>query len=80
MSVSRPQTDILPVLLDVEEVATHLNITVRHLRRLVFERRIPYLKVGNLLRYDPDELAEWLKEREVVPRIPGSYGSVKRRM
>lgn len=74
MSASRPQTDILPVLLDVEEVATHLNITVRHLRRLVFERRIPYLKVGSLLRFDSDELAAWLKEREVVPRTRGPYG------
>lgn len=51
----------LPVLLDVDGVAGHLNITVRHVRRLVFERRIPYLKVGNLLRFDPDEIAVWVR-------------------
>lgn len=51
----------LPVLLDVDGVAAHLNISVRHVRRLVFERRIPYLKVGNLLRFDPAEVAVWVR-------------------
>lgn len=60
-----PRTDQLPVLLDIEGVAAHLNITVRHVRRLVFERRIPHLKVGRLLRFDPTELAAWLQATEV---------------
>ena len=55
----------LPVLLDIQEVATHLSVTVRHVRRLVFERRIPYITVGNLLRFDPEEIAAWLRECEV---------------
>jgi excisionase family DNA binding protein len=50
----------LPVLLDVEGVAGHLKISVRHVRRLVLERRIPFLKVGSLVRFDPAELADWL--------------------
>ncbi len=47
-------------LLDITGVAAYLGITERHVRRLVFERRIPYLKLGNRLRFDPDRLAEWL--------------------
>ena len=47
-------------LLDVDGVAARLNITVRHVRRLVAERRIPYLKLGNLLRFDPEEVDAWL--------------------
>ena len=31
-------------LLTITEVAAHLNVTVRHVRRLVADRRIPYLK------------------------------------
>lgn len=65
MAAPSPRTDRLPVLLDIEGVATHLNITVRHVRRLVFERRIPHLKVGRLLRFDPDEIAAWLRATEV---------------
>ena len=55
----------LPVLLDIGEVAAHLNVTVRHVRRLVFERRIPYIKVGALLRFDPEEVAAWIEESTV---------------
>lgn len=47
-------------LLTVEEVATRLGVTVRHIRQLVFERRIPYLKWGRLVRFDPHELDVWL--------------------
>ncbi len=43
--------DVEP-LLDVDGVAARLNISVRHVRRLVAERRIPYLKLGNLLLAD----------------------------
>ena len=67
------RTDRLPVLLDIEGVATHLNITVRHVRRLVFERRIPHLKVGRLLRFDPDEIAVWLRATE-VPELTSPAG------
>lgn len=52
-------------LLDVHGVAARLNITVRHVRRLVAERRIPYLKVGSLLRFDPVEINAWLRHLAV---------------
>jgi excisionase family DNA binding protein len=29
-------------------------------RRLVHERRIPYIKWGHLLRFDPSEIAAWI--------------------
>lgn len=68
----------LPVLLDVDGVAAHLNISVRHVRRLVFERRIPYLKVGNLLRFDPDEVAVWVRGLAVCTAVSGPTPSAVR--
>lgn len=53
--------DVLPRLLDVTEVADVLGVNVRHVRRLVFENRIPYLKWGRLVRFDPRELERWLR-------------------
>lgn len=47
-------------LWDVEAVARRLGVQVRHIRRLVSERRIPYLKWGHLLRFDPAEIERWL--------------------
>lgn len=49
-------------LLDIEEVAGLLGVGVRHVRRLVADRRIPYLKWGHLLRFDPVEIERWLDE------------------
>jgi excisionase family DNA binding protein len=51
----------------IHEIADHLGVTVRHVRRLVAERRIPYVKWGNLLRFDPDEVSDWLAQRRVGP-------------
>jgi excisionase family DNA binding protein len=56
----------LPVLLDIEGVAELLHISTRHVRRLVFERRIPYLKVGSRVRFDRAEVASWIDTLRVV--------------
>jgi len=42
-----------PPLLDIHAVAQALGITSRHVQRLVAERRIPFLKVGRFVRFDP---------------------------
>lgn len=47
-------------LLDLPAVAERLGVNHRHVRRLVAERRIPFLKWGHLLRFDPVELEAWL--------------------
>jgi excisionase family DNA binding protein len=47
-------------LLNISEVADTLGVDVRHVRRLVHEKRIPYIKWGHLLRFDPAELEEWI--------------------
>lgn len=54
-----------PRLIDIAEVAALLGVEVRHVRRLVFERRIPYIKWGHLLRFDVDDLVEWIDQARV---------------
>jgi len=53
-------TETVPHLLTIDQLAEQLGITVRHVRRLIAERRVPYLKVGKLVRFDPAEIADWL--------------------
>lgn len=53
-------------LMDLSAVAERLGVNHRHVRRLVHERRIPFIKWGHLLRFDPDEIDEWL-ERARIP-------------
>lgn len=57
----------LTALLDIEEVARRLSTSPRHIRRMVFERRIPYVKVGRFVRFIPDDLVRWLNEQRVGP-------------
>jgi excisionase family DNA binding protein len=52
-------------LLTVAEAAERLNTTPRHVRRLVFERRIAYRKLGNYVRFHPDDLAEYVAAHRV---------------
>jgi excisionase family DNA binding protein len=63
----RPKPSRLPRLLDIAGVAEHLAVNERHIRRLVAERRIPYVKWGHLLRFDPDEIADWLDRSRQRP-------------
>ncbi|MEA2702500.1 MAG: hypothetical protein QOD63_445 [Actinomycetota bacterium] len=56
---SASQSDRLP-LMDLAAVAERLGVNQRHVRRLVAERRIPFVKWGHLLRFDAAEIEEWL--------------------
>ena len=53
-------TPTLPDLLDIPQLAKHLGVQPRHIRRLVHEKRIPYVKWGHLIRFDPNDIATWL--------------------
>jgi excisionase family DNA binding protein len=48
------------VLLDIDGLATRLGVTTRFVRRLVEERRVPYLKIGRLVRFDPSDVESWI--------------------
>ena len=40
-------TDALPQLLTIDQLAERLGVSIRHIRRLIAERRVPYLKDGS---------------------------------
>ena len=52
-------------LLTMEEAAERLGTTPRHVRRLVFERRIAYRKLGRYVRFHPDDLEEYISANRV---------------
>ena len=56
---------VLPKLLTMDELAERLGVTHRHVRRLVTERRVPFLRVGRFIRFDPREIALWLRSQRV---------------
>jgi len=54
-------------LWDLDAVARRLGVSRRHVRRLVQERSIPYIKLRRLLRFDPVEIEHWLDDRRRPP-------------
>lgn len=52
-------------LIDISAAAEQLGVSVRYVRRLVSQRRIPYVKLGHYLRFDPAELDEWIDRSRV---------------
>jgi excisionase family DNA binding protein len=52
-------------LIDVEAVATWLGVEIVFVRRLIAERRIPFLKIGKFIRFDPSEVARWIDDQRV---------------
>ncbi|TNF28019.1 MAG: DNA-binding protein [Deltaproteobacteria bacterium] len=51
--------------LTVSEVAKHLSMTEKGVRSMLEARKLPYYKVGRLVRIDPKELLQWLRENRV---------------
>lgn len=64
-------TDQPAKLMSIEEVAERLGVSVRHVRRLVHERRIPFIKWGHLLRFDPTDIDAWIDDFRHDVRRPG---------
>ncbi|MFN8019951.1 MAG: helix-turn-helix domain-containing protein [Acidimicrobiales bacterium] len=52
-------------LLDIPGLAARLAVSERFVRRLVHERRIPYLKVGHFVRFDPTDVERMLAASRV---------------
>ena len=53
-------------LIGMEECAAYLGITVGSLYVWVHQRKIPYIKVGKLVKFDLIAIDAWLKERTVA--------------
>ena len=64
-SVSTHTTTSRPALIDLPSVVERLGVNERHIRRLVAERRIPFVKWGHLLRFDPAEIDTWLEQARI---------------
>jgi excisionase family DNA binding protein len=52
---------------DVAGLAQMLNVSEDFIRAQVQQRRIPYYKVGKLIRFDPREITHWLAGLRIEP-------------
>ena len=61
-------------LITMADVALRLGTSVRHVRRLVAERRIPIVKVGGFVRFEDHEVEHWIDDHRVAPSRTASPG------
>ncbi len=54
-------------LLTVEQAATHLQTSPRFIRRLIFERRIPFIKLGRHVRVKASDLDAYIAAGRIEP-------------
>jgi excisionase family DNA binding protein len=54
-------------LLDIQEVAEYTGLSVHTLYTMVSQKRIPYVKVGRLVKFDLGMLDGWIKQHTVMP-------------
>ena len=61
-------------LIDVHAAAALLDLSVSALYTMVSQRRVPYVKVGRLTKFDLALLDEWIKQNTVMPMPVRSSG------
>lgn len=62
-------------LLDVDQAAHRLGVTVRWMRRAVAQRRIPFVKIGHYVRFVPEELDAFIERNRVEQAAFGAASS-----
>ena len=54
-------------LMSVREAAAYIGLSPHTVYGMVSQRRIPYVKVGRLVKFNQATLDAWLKQHTVMP-------------
>jgi len=60
------------LLLKPEDAAKALSISERFLWKLMDEAKIPCVRIGRAVRYDPRDLSEWISRIKNAQADPGA--------
>jgi excisionase family DNA binding protein len=66
-------------LLTVRELAERLNVSRATILRYWERGELPGYRVFGAVRFDPDEIADWLEGRHQVPGRPAREGRLRER-
>jgi excisionase family DNA binding protein len=57
-------------LMNVRDAAAYTGLSVRTLYTMASQRRVPYIKVGRLTKFDLIQLNDWIDKHTVMPLAP----------
>ena len=49
---------------DIKTISEYLDISIPKVRKLVRERRIPFFRVGNRLKFELERINLWIEEKQ----------------
>jgi excisionase family DNA binding protein len=56
--------------LRVAEVARILDVSIKKIYRMAAKGQIPSLKISNSIRFDPQDIAGWLRSQSITNPVP----------
>ena len=59
---------VKPRLVTIQDCSAYLGLSVHTLYTMVSERRIPFVKVGRLVKFDLALVDAWINKRTIMPR------------
>ena len=63
--------------LKVAELAKLFGVTPQHIYRMAANGRIPSFRISGSVRFDPDEVAVWLKEKQAPAAASRQIGATR---
>ena len=60
-------------LATIPEVAEMLNVKLSWVRKAIFKKEIPYIKVGNQIRFRNEDLKKWVEGNRVEKKESRFY-------
>jgi excisionase family DNA binding protein len=58
-------TSIVPRLMSIEQVSQYVDLSVHTVYRMVSQRRIPFVKLGRLVKFDHYEIDKWITSKSI---------------
>ena len=49
---------------DIKAISSYLDISISEVRKLVRERRIPFFRLGNRIKFDLEKINLWIEEKQ----------------
>lgn len=59
-------------LIDVNQVSDYTGLAVKTIYSMVSQRRIPFVKLGRLTKFDVREIDNWIMRNAVKVQLPAA--------
>ncbi len=67
VQIDPPGLSLRPRLVSIQDCGLYLGLSVHTIYTMVSQRRIPFVKVGRLVKFDLALLDAWIAKRTVMP-------------